>query len=209
MLKLYIKQYKKINKNSYQLSIQSYPSINGADFKYVTGLTTTISREVLMGTIAGNLNKFVELIRWNENGQRYAICIGYNPAQLNSTNFDKTNELLIHLLQNHYDGYYLFNLYGEITPQKVRKSKSSSLIECIVKTINNSKTQYDVHFFWGNSVYINETETNCLKSLKANAVYTIGTKKVQHHHPGRGVSQNTITRTPIMNPIEIYKHKLV
>lgn len=209
MLDLYVEQYGKINNNSCQLSIQTYPSIKGVDFKYVTGLNITVSRKVLMGTIAGNLNKFVERISWNENGQHYAICIGYNPAQLNSTNFDKTNELLICLLRNRYDGYYLFNLYGEITPQKVQKSKSSSLIECIVKTINNSETQYDVHFFWGNSVYINGTETNWLNNLKANAFYTIGTKKAHHHHPGRGVSQNTITRTPIKNPIKIDKHKLI
>lgn len=209
MLDLYVEQYGEINNNSCQLSIQTYPSIKGVDFKYVTGLDITVSRKVLMGTIAGNLNKFVERISWNENGQHYAICIGYNPAQLNSTNFDKTNELLICLLRDCYDGYYLFNLYGEINPQKVQKSKSSSLIECIVKTINNSETQYDVHFFWGNSVYINGTETNWLNSLKANAVYTIGTKKAHHHHPGRGVSQDTITRTPIKNPIKIDKHKLI
>ena len=60
--------------------------------------------------------KFKEEIDFiaGNNAPPYAICIGLNPAKAKK-DLDDTNKRLINLLENDYSGYYLFNIYPEIT----------------------------------------------------------------------------------------------
>lgn len=48
------------------------------------------------------------------NEKLYAICIGLNPAKAEEK-LDVTNKRLISLLNKEYGGYYLFNIFPEIT----------------------------------------------------------------------------------------------
>ena len=59
--------------------------------------------------------KYLEKVSFNgANDKKYAICIGLNPAKA-EINLDETNKRLVRLLKKEYCGYYLFNIYPEIT----------------------------------------------------------------------------------------------
>lgn len=75
-----------------------------------------IKRVLYVDNIENPKYKFKEEIDFiGENDEKpYAICIGLNPAKAQEE-LDVTNKRLINLLQNNYSGYYLFNIYPEIT----------------------------------------------------------------------------------------------
>lgn len=195
-----------------QLQILQYPTIT--QFKNVTKVNPINDRKILVLNNGNNIvEKLAEKISWN-NGDNFAICIGYNPAQMNTSNLDKTNELVASLMQKcGYDGYYLFNMFSVISSNKSATKGKNNLLECIADTINSycsyNKTSFDLYIFWGNSFYINGKNAKILQNITVNNAYTIGTQKNKHHHPGRGVSQGTIARNPRGNPIQVINGKIV
>lgn len=133
---------------------------------------------------------------------------------MNTSNLDKTNELVISLMQQcGYDGYYLFNMFSVISSNKNATKGKNNLLECIANTINcyfsHNKISFDLHIFWGKSVYINRNNAKILQNITVNNAYTIGTQNCRHHHPGRGVSQGSIARHSCQNPIQVINGKIV
>lgn len=204
-----------------QLQILQYPTIT--QFKNATNVNSINDRKILVLNNGNNIvEKLAEKISWN-NGNNFAICVGYNPAQMNTSNLDKTNELVVSLMQQcGYDGYYLFNMFSVINPNKNATKGKNNLLECIADTINcyycqiqnmnktkTKKIRVDLYIFWGNSVNINKNNAEILKIIKADNVYTIGTQNCRHHHPGRGVSQGSIARHSCQNPIQVIHGKIV
>lgn len=45
---------------------------------------------------------------------KFAICIGFNPAKAEEE-IDMTNKRIINVLQNEYSGYFLLNIFPELT----------------------------------------------------------------------------------------------
>lgn len=195
-----------------QLQILQYPTIT--QFKNATNVNSINDRKILVLNNGNNIvEKLAEKISWN-NGNNFAICVGYNPAQMNTSNLDKTNELVVSLMQQcGYGGYYLFNIFSVISSNKSATKGKNNLLECIANTINcycsHNKTSFDLYIFWGNSVYINKKNGKILKRIKADNVYTIGTQNCRHHHPGRGVSQDSIEMHSCQNPIQVIHGKIV
>lgn len=151
--------------------------------------------------------KYMEKISFNTNGNNYAIAIGYNPASDSSDAIDKTNYLIsTHLSRSGYDGYYLFNMYPDVSVTKVRKYASyrSDYINILMNFLINYPqiNNYDIFIFWGSSVYVSDDVMRDLITLKnrCHEIFTIGTTNVNHQHPGRGVSVATINHHKINLP---------
>lgn len=147
-------------------------------------------------------NKYAEKISFAGKGNNYAVAIGYNPATYCGTTIDKSNYLISTLFHNKkYDGYYLFNMYPDISVQKIKKNNSSysdyilDVLDFLIRDLQNSPK--DVFIFWGSSVYITIDVENKLNALQnvGITIYTIGTHNTPHQHPGRNVSIKTIDCT--------------
>lgn len=166
-----------------------------------------LRRISLQSTSMTNSDKYIEVVRWNLNGNKMAIAIGMNPAKCLPSPLDKTNELLcITLLKNQYDGYYLMNLYSFVAANNFKRRNHSSQVEVITKTIETyfSKKPFetiDIVFFCGSSFYFTDKMISCFnevietfrnKKHKHLRIFTIGNGKAKHHHPGRCTSINNI-----------------
>lgn len=161
-------------------------------------------------SILTNLNfseKFCEKISFNTTGQKYAIAIGYNPSLCNINNFDLTNQLLCYYLQSQrYDGYYLLNIFSNVSVKKSFNNKKS-MIKYFQKIFN--KFNNDIYIFWGRSVYVNKTLLKSFQNIK-NQIFTIGNTLHAHQHPGRNTSFASINSTPRINNITLNnKHHLI
>ncbi len=156
-------------------------------------------RKILHASIDEKRCKFAEKITFREKKGDYAVAIGYNPALWNECRIDKTNELIAGCLyEMGYAGYYLLNLFPDVTPVKL--TKADSCFGNYLETISNALEELqqvssmELHIFWGSSVYVNADEKKTLDNITRlfKSVYTIGTEEVKHKHPGRGVNSSTI-----------------
>ena len=116
----------------------------------------------------------------------YAVCIGLNPAKA-EINLDETNKRLVRLLKKEYCGYYLFNIYPEITDNATQINlEDKENINFISKLKDILKEQIykdlDVVLFFGRTLIIpnefvelirqrlNKKKKVCLTSHTANIV---------------------------------------
>lgn len=88
----------------------------------------------------------------------YAVCIGLNPAKA-EINLDETNKRLVRLLKKEYCGYYLFNIYPEITDNATQINlEDKENINFISKLKDILKEQIykdlDVVLFFGRTLII-------------------------------------------------------
>ncbi len=103
-------------------------------------------------------NKYLEKITLNNNIERhknFLIVIGGNPALCNELLIDKTNQKIIEALNNNmvgngktYDGYYLMNLYSNISSNyKALCQNPCSMMPIIDQNVLN--LNYDILIIWG------------------------------------------------------------
>ncbi len=87
---------------------QEYSSKGYGDFK--------VERILYVDNVVNPKYKFTEEIDFDSkhNENRYAICIGLNPGNA-AEDLDEANKRLVSLLSKEYSGYYLFNIYPEIS----------------------------------------------------------------------------------------------
>lgn len=104
--------------------------------------------------------KFMEEIKFtsNNNGKNYAICIGLNPAKAEKE-LDATNNRLISLLSEDYGGYYLFNIYPEITENtsqiNLEDKKNIEFVNELKEILKEDKyTELDIILFFGRTLII-------------------------------------------------------
>ena len=164
-------------------------------YRFVNNLNFVTSRDILYSATC----KYMEKVTFNTSGNNFAIAIGYNPASNSNTTIDKTNYLISsHFFNQGYDGYYLFNMYPDITPTKIRKSNSvlGNYIDIVFGFLNGYAhiNSHDVFIFWGSSVYLSNNIINQIILLQnqCRALYTFGVGGIHHQHPSRGVAVNTI-----------------
>ncbi len=164
-------------------------------YRFTNNLSFVISRDILYSTTC----KYLEKVTFNAKGSNFAITIGYNPVSNSNITIDKSNYLISTYLSNlGYDGYYLLNMYPDITSTKIRKSESvlGNYIEIVLGFLNSYAyiNTSDVFIFWGSSAYLSINVINEIISLQhgCRTLYTLGRDRTHHQHPGRGVSVNTI-----------------
>ncbi len=162
---------------------------------FTNNLNFVTSRDILYSATC----KYMEKIAFNSNGNDFAVVIGYNPASNSTTTIDKSNYLISTYLSNRgYDGYFLFNMYPDISPVKIRKNNSvlGNYIDVVLNFLNNYVhiNVYDVFIFWGSSVYLSNNVINQIILLQnqCRTLFTFGVGGVHHRHPGRCVAVNTI-----------------
>lgn len=132
-----------------------------------------------------------------------AVAIGLNPSKALPDDLDKTNELVLFALSTlkkgrRYDGYYLINLYADIQATKFKRKGKTVLSKVIKDAVNaytaaNSLKKIDIYIFFGKSFYVSPQILSDLNGISNARFYTLGTKKCPHHHPGRGITYNTIS----------------
>ena len=176
-------------------------------YLFINDLSFVTNRDILYS----NTCKYMEKVTFNTNGNNFAIAIGYNPASNSNTIIDKSNYLISTYLSNlGYDGYYLLNMYPDITPIKIRKINSvlGNYIDMVLSFLNAYAhiNSHDIFIFWGSSVYLSNNVINGIRSLqnRCRSLYTFGVGRIHHQHPGRRVSANTIRHynantTPLFN----------
>ena len=176
-------------------------------YSFVNNLNFVTSRDILYSATC----KYMEKVTFNTNGNNFAVAIGYNPASNSTTTIDKTNYLISsHFFNQGYDGYYLFNMYPDITPTKIRKNNSvlGNYIDIVFSFLNGYAhiNSHDVFIFWGSSVYLSNNVINQIILLQnqCQALFTFGVGGKHHQHPGRRVAPNTIRHynantTPLLN----------
>jgi len=189
----------------YGISLNSIVSGTQSSYSYVK--IGTINRTSLQSNGITSL-KFIERIQWR-SGNNMAFAIGLNPSMLLPNNLDKTNELVAHAIYstNIYDGYYLLNLFPLVQTNNFTKNRYKSnysktnlyyeLTDVIKDSINtyqavNGITSVDVICFFGSSLYLDKSFVNNINSICNANIYTIGTTRKPHHHPGRNLSVNNI-----------------
>lgn len=163
--------------------------------KSVKSKSRTLARDILGDVATSNTTgiilkeKFAEKIRIGKvmNGE-YCIAFGYNPAYGDPNIMDDTNAYLIGLFENIYEGYYLINLYPNVSPHISTLSTKTNISNVLVDTliqyeINNLKrddvyifagTKFDLFFFYLYysalnlyNVYILTDTNNKLKHLSS------------------------------------------
>ena len=179
----------------------------------------SLRRIGLQNTTKNNFDKYIEVVRWNPNGNKIAIAIGMNPAKCLPFPLDKTNELLCTaLMKNKYDGYYLMNLFSFVAANNFNRRNHPSQVEVITKTMQTyfSKKPFatiDIVFFCGSSFYFTNKMISCFNEVietfkdqkrKRLRIFTIGNGKAKHHHPGRCVSESNISLNCILNSRKNY-----
>lgn len=176
-----------------KISYQYYSKNNPLTFKN-NSIPFISQRDIL----DSNNEKYAEKILFNSIGNKFAVAIGYNPAINSSTSIDKSNFLISNLLYNqNYSGYYLFNIFPDVSVLKINKNNSSypNYIEDVLDFLfaQTIITNLDLIIFWGSSAYVNKNIEKKLKTLNTKfSTYTIGTNAIIHKHPGRNVCINTI-----------------
>ena len=176
-------------------------------FKTIAGNNRSVTREILSD---GGNNKYAEKITFDGvNNQKFAIALGYNPSMCNSSCMDNTNKLICaHLYSKGYSGYYLINLYSNVSSNKKFNNKTifwRYLNDILSRFVNN------LFIFWGTTVYVNKNIIDAINNC-SNSIYTIGRNKkginIMHKHPGRGVTVATIASFARQKPIKLYLGKL-
>ena len=127
----------------------------------------------------------------NNCNKKMAICIGYNPA-LSCKYLDATNKrLCAQLKELGYDGYYLFNLYPEITSHKeqlnLNDKNNINSLKYLKKMVNQKKTQCGlIILFFGRTAELNDEQVDFLRELIADKELDvkITTSKGEFIHPG-------------------------
>ena len=185
--------------NTYAYSIVVPLKWQNGQYIYTNGLSFVRSRDILTDQMS---NKYAEKIVFNAANGNSAVVIGYNPASCSSIAIDKSNYLISNLLySNGYKEYYLFNMFPDVSSQKINKPQSilpnyiDDVLDFLISDSVNGLD--DVFIFWGSSVYVSVSTESKLKQLQNQnrKIFTIGTKSVSHNHPGRNVSLNTISYT--------------
>lgn len=184
--------------SNYSYSVTNSLQWQNGHFVYNNDLKFISQRDV----IHTQLCKFMEKVTFNAIGTNFAIAIGYNPATNSAVSIDKSNYLISTYLKKHnYDGYYLLNMYPDITPVKINKKRSvlSNYIDIVLNFLNNYPqiNQFDIFIFWGSSVYLSTDTIQALSSLQksSHSLFTFGVGNTHHQHPGRCVSIATINHS--------------
>lgn len=137
---------------SIKLSDNTQISSGTGSFKTITGNNRSVTREILSD---GGNNKYAEKITFDGvNNQKFAIALGYNPSMCNSSCMDNTNKLICaHLYSQGYSGYYLINLYSNVSSNKKFNNKTifwRYLNDILSRFVNN------LFIFGGTTVYVNK-----------------------------------------------------
>lgn len=124
----------------------------------------------------------------SKNNLKLAICLGYNPAMANKS-IDRTNQKLIKmLLEKKYDGYYLVNLYSEITAKANQCHIDEGIRKTNIEFLNDffsiHKTN-DVVIFFGKSATLTKGQYDFIKNIKGRIKYYTSEKneKQEFIHP--------------------------
>ena len=135
--------------------------------------------------------KYAEKLTFDKSfSNKFAICIGLNPAAAEQ-NIDETNKRLINLLKKKYKGYFLLNLYPEITDNKLQinyeDDKNIGFIHHLKSILEaEDKVSLDIIFFFGRTTVLNQEQLELIKSVlnnKSRSVY-ITTHNGEFTHPG-------------------------
>lgn len=181
--------------SNYSYSFTNPLQWQNGHFVYNNDLKFISQRDV----IHTQLCKFMEKVTFNAIGTNFAIAIGYNPATNSAVSIDKSNYLISTYLKNqNYDGYYLLNMFPDVTPVKIKRTRSThpDYIDVVLDFLNKYPqiNQFDIFIFWGSSVYIPTDMIQALLILQKNSrsLFTFGVGNTHHQHPRRGVSTTTI-----------------
>lgn len=145
--------------------------------------------------------KYYEYIEFEKNiKENVAICVGLNPAAAEE-DLDTTNKRLIKLLRRDYKGYYLLNLYPEITDNKTQIDYANNENIVFVNFLGDflqepDKSKLDVILFFGRTVILNQEQIDIINSLLSDSsrhVY-ITTHNGEFTHPG---SNGDIKKQPM------------
>lgn len=135
--------------------------------------------------------KYAEKIIFDQHsGDKFAICIGLNPAAAEQ-NIDETNKRLINVLKEEYKGYFLLNLYPEITDNKLQinyeDDENISFIHRLEAILAaEDKVSLDIILFFGRTTVLSQDQQELINSLVNNSsrnVY-ITTHGGEFTHPG-------------------------
>lgn len=118
----------------------------------------------------------------------FAICIGLNPAAAEAE-IDITNKRLIKLLKDDYNGYYLFNIYPEITDNKNQldfdDEENIEFIDKLKDILNRNEFDgLDIIMFFGRTLVIPKTFIDLLDQWNEKRNIFITSHKDEFTHPG-------------------------
>lgn len=121
----------------------------------------------------------------------YAICIGYNPACA-TTEIDETNKRLIKLLKDDYCGYYLYNIYPEITGNKMQVNLDDKNNISFIDLLENQLEELndiDVILFFGRTTLVPQKLHNLILIFfeKGRKIF-LTTHAGEFTHPGSNAS---------------------
>lgn len=118
----------------------------------------------------------------------YAICIGLNPAAAEEK-LDVTNQRLVKLLNQEYKGYFLFNIYPEITDNKKQlnfdDNENIGFVSILKNILNEEQYSHlDVILFFGRTLVIPKDFVDLLQEWHKNRRIYITSHKEEFTHPG-------------------------
>ena len=122
----------------------------------------------------------------------YAICIGLNPAAAEEK-LDVTNQRLVKLLNQEYNGYFLFNIYPEITDNKKQLNfddvENIEFVNILKNILNEEKySDLDIILFFGRTLVIPKDFVDLLYEWHNKRNIYITSHNGEFTHPGSNAS---------------------
>ena len=133
--------------------------------------------------------KYMEYTEWDKK-QKTCVAIGFNPATIDVTIFDNTNQKIIEALKGNYGSYVLLNLYPQTSVNKKAWEKDDEEDEkfrpILYKILRQViKDKIDVLIFWGRTVAIDNDLYRELQELMGEELLymTVKQNTGEHYHP--------------------------
>lgn len=173
---------------------------NEADIKKLNGIDNSLcGRKNLTETINSIEYKYLEITKWNmRTDNRMPIVIGFNPATADVNEIDGTNKKIIKLLkEKQYNGYYLLNLYAQVSPTKADFQEGDEIdtayLNMVIEFLRSNiicQSNIDIIIFWGRSASIGEEMVKAIDNLLNHKIFIYKTIKKddqekKHNHPAR------------------------
>ena len=117
--------------------------------------------------------KYAEKLTFDiSSNDKFAICIGLNPAAAEQ-NIDETNKRLIKKLEGKYKGYFLLNLYPEITDNKLQinyedENNINFIHQLKIFLEKEDNVKLDIILFFGRTTVLSQDQQKLINSLVNN-----------------------------------------
>lgn len=137
--------------------------------------------------------KYAEKITFKESQDgKYAICIGLNPAKARKE-LDTTNKRIIKLLKEEYKGYWLLNMFPEITSnaKEIHLEEKENIEFCDkINTIlmHEDFSDLDIVLFFGRSFCIPAEFAKSLREFCVTRQVYMTCHEGEFTHPGANAS---------------------